>query len=70
MISPLPDYPWQVIGNDLFKLKGVIYLLVVDYFRISRYPEIAKLTSTTLLAMINVPEVHLCQVWDLRDHQK
>ena len=49
MTSPLPDYPWQVIGIDLFELKGVTYLLVVDYF-----PEIAKLTSTTSLTVINV----------------
>ena len=43
--SSLPDYPWQIIGTDLFQHKGTTYLLVVDYF--SRYPEIAKLTNTT-----------------------
>ena len=32
MVSPLPDHAWQVIGIDLFELKGVTYLLVVDYF--------------------------------------
>ena len=51
MTSPLPDYPWQVIGTDLFELKGITYLLVMDYF--SRYPE-TKLNSTTSLAVINV----------------
>ena len=52
IISPLPNYPRQVIGTDLFELKGDTYLLIVDYF--SRYPEIAKLSSTTSLAVINV----------------
>ena len=27
----LPMYPWQVIGLDLFELKGTNYLLMVDY---------------------------------------
>ena len=48
--TPLPDYPWQVVGTDLFEFKGAHYLLVVDYF--SRYPEVAKLTSTTSRSII------------------
>ena len=50
IVSPLPDYPWQLIGTDLFELEGEQYLIVVDYF--SRYPEVAKLTSTTSSAII------------------
>ena len=45
LLTPLPDYPWQVVGSDLFELKGEHYLLTVDYF--SRYPEVIKLSSTT-----------------------
>ena len=43
--TPLPAYPWQVVGTDLFELNREQYLLVVDYF--SRYPEFVKLASTT-----------------------
>ena len=43
--TPLPDYPWQLVGTDLFELDKCHYLLVVDYF--SRYPEVVKLSSTT-----------------------
>ena len=49
-VSPLPEYPWQVIGTDLFEFKRVHYILVVDYF--SRYPEIIKLRITTSAAII------------------
>ena len=50
--TPLPDYPWQQIGTDLFELGGQHYLLVVDYF--SRYPEVIKLTSTTSATVITI----------------
>ena len=49
-VSPLPEYPWQVIGTDLFEFRGEHYILVVDYF--SRYPEIIKLRTTTSAAII------------------
>jgi len=45
MPTALPEYPWQVIGSDLFELKGINYFLIVDYF--SRYPEVVKMSSTT-----------------------
>ena len=48
--SNLPDFPWQIVGTDLFQHKGTTYLLVVDYF--SRYPEITKLTNTTSKGVI------------------
>ena len=48
--TPLPDYPWQLVGTDLFELDKKHYLLVVDYF--SRYPEVIKLTSTTSTMVI------------------
>ena len=52
MIStPMPVYPWQVVGSDLFNHKGTTYLLVVDYF--SRHPEIFKLSTTTSQGIIN-----------------
>lgn len=48
--TKLPEYPWQQVGVDLFYFKGKDYLMVVDYF--SRYPEIARLTSTTAQGVI------------------
>ena len=49
--TPLPDYPWQVIGSDLCELKGEHYPVAVDYF--SRYPEVIKLTTTTPATVIS-----------------
>ena len=36
-----PEQPWQIVGTDLYHLKGRTYLIVVDYF--SRYIEVALL---------------------------
>ena len=43
--SLLPDYPWLMIGSDLFEHKGEVYLSLVDCF--SWYPEVVRLSSTT-----------------------
>ena len=51
MSSELPEYPWQKLGSDLFELKGVHYLLVVDYY--SRFVEISKMSSTTSTSIIS-----------------
>ena len=52
LTTPLPDYPWQMLGSDLFEIKGDHYLLVVDYF--SRYPEVVRMKSTASQAVISV----------------
>ena len=44
-LYPLPKFPWEKIGTDLFELHGKVYLLVVDYF--SRYIEVQKMNGTT-----------------------
>ena len=32
--SNVPDYPWQMVGTDLFHWDGMDFLLVVDYYSI------------------------------------
>ena len=48
--TPLPKYPWERVGVDLFEFLGSTYLVVVDYF--SRYPEVSKLNATTSKSVI------------------
>ncbi len=73
LTSPLPDFPWQVIGTDLFELEGKQYLLIVDYF--SRFPQVIQLKSTTSAAVISqlksvfarhgIPETVSMHHWNL-----
>jgi len=51
MVVPLPKRPWERVAADLFKLDGIQYLLVVDYY--SRYPEVIQLCTTTSAAIVN-----------------
>ena len=41
----IPAQPWTKIGADLFKLQGMHYLLVSDYY--SRFPVIRRLSGLT-----------------------
>ena len=50
MPSDIPERPWEVVGADLFEWNQHQYLLIVDY--LSRYIEIAKLSSATSAAVI------------------
>ena len=43
--AKLPACPWQRVASDLFTLKWVNYLVVVNYF--SQFPEVKTLTTTT-----------------------
>ncbi|XP_015774920.1 PREDICTED: uncharacterized protein K02A2.6-like [Acropora digitifera] len=59
--SAVPARPWQVLGTDLFSLKGRTYLLVVDYF--SRFIEISILlasqkSSETIRALKSIFAIH------------
>ena len=51
MTLNLPEFPWQVVGTDLFVLNKANYLLVVDYFL--RNPEVVKMTSTSSASIIS-----------------
>ena len=34
--TPVPEYPFQKMGTDLFALDGLTYLLTVDYYSVTR----------------------------------
>ena len=45
--SSLPNYPWQIIGTDLFQHKGTTYLATCCRLLFLDMLRIAKLTDTT-----------------------
>ncbi|XP_046392169.1 uncharacterized protein LOC124160378 [Ischnura elegans] len=50
MPTAVPERPWMMVGMDIVTVRNQSFLVVVDYF--SRYPEVARLTSTTAAAVI------------------
>ena len=48
--TPLSRHPWERVAADLFEIKNVTYLLVVDYY--SRFVEVQRLNTTTSLSVI------------------
>ena len=58
--SPLPNYPWEKVGTDLFELNGATYLLIIDCY--SQYPEVIKLTTTTSKSVIMALKSYLT-IW-------
>lgn len=47
---PIPSYPFQVVGADLFTQGGKDYLLVVDY--LSKFPIVKCLQQSTVAAQV------------------
>ena len=46
-----PLHSWNKLGLDIFQLKGVHYLLIVDYF--SQFPVLQKLSTLHSQSVIN-----------------
>ena len=47
---PIPDYPWQKVGCDVFTSRGQDHLIIVDYF--SKFAEVTRLKRKTANAII------------------
>ena len=55
----ITDIPYHKVGIDLFEYKHEHYLIIVDYY--SKYPEIARLKSTTSEAVIERMKEIFCR---------
>ena len=51
----IPDRPWSRVATDLFSLKSMDYIVLVDYY--SDYIEVSPLTDTTLSSIIKFLKV-------------
>jgi len=50
MPKPMPEWPWQVVGTDLFQLENIDYLIITDYY--SRFFKVAKVENTKNVTVI------------------
>lgn len=48
----IPAIPWYKVGCDIFEIRGIHYLIAVDYY--SKYVEVEKLNTITSCNVINI----------------
>jgi hypothetical protein len=65
MPHPVPSYPWEKIGADIFTYNRRDYLLVVDYF--SKFPFILLLPDKTASSVVSNVEIVVCYIRDTDD---
>jgi len=50
MQNPIPNYPYQTVGADLFELEGKNFLVVTNYF--NNFFEVVELNTNTTAAIV------------------
>ena len=53
---PVPTLPWQLVSQDLFELKGLVYLVTVDHY--SDFYELDQLPTIQSSAVIQATKQH------------
>ena len=68
---PLMKGSWEMVGSDIFKLKGKKYILIVDYY--SKYIKVSILdkgeTSKTIIDKINILKTWNTGQFDFRQRK-
>ena len=61
LTSVIPEYPFQIVGTDLFFWNGQEYMIVIDYY--SRFWEIERLRKTDSSVIIQNLKAVFFPVW-------
>ena len=61
LTSVIPEYPFQIVGTDLFHWDGQEYIIVVDYY--SRFWEIERLRKTDSSIIVQKLKAVFFSVW-------
>ena len=56
---PIPDYPWQLVSQDLFYFEGSDYLITVDHF--SDFIEVNKLDDILSATVVEKSKAHFAR---------
>ena len=64
MPSEIPEYPWQIIGSDIFQVHDTHYLLNVDYY--SKWVNVSRLSDLSSRSVIQEFEKQFAEFGDAR----